>query len=170
LTLAQILEFSATVMKTTLILVLCFIAVRGCQSENRNVAAPHSGERIMEEYFTGRFIAVKVALATSHLVLISQVTNPGVADAGAPGQAYFDKASIRVVKLLKGETKEKELAIAYTCQKLPESSAEKEPETGGTFIFFLELRKDRTLKAIKILRATDDNVEQVTEALEDQPG
>ncbi len=123
----------------------------------------------MEEYFTGRFTAVKDALANSHLVLIAKLTTPGVADPGAPGQAYFDKASIRVVKLLKGETKEKELAIAYTCQKLPESRAEQEPETGGSFIFFLESRNDKSLKAIKILRATDDNLEQVREALEDQP-
>lgn len=123
----------------------------------------------MEEYFTGRFLAVKVALANSQLIVIAQLAKPGIADAGAPGQAYIDRVSIRVVKLLKGETKEKELGIAYTCQKLPESEAEKEPETGGTFIFFLELRKDKTLKAIKILRATDENVEQVAEALEDQP-
>jgi len=120
----------------------------------------------MEEYFTGRFISVKAALANSRLVLIAQLTDPGVADAGAPGQAYFDRAAIRVVRLLKGETKDKELTIAYTCQRLPESSAEREPETRGTFIFFLELRSDKTLKAIKILRATDDNVELVTAALE----
>jgi hypothetical protein len=122
----------------------------------------------MEEYFTGRFLSLEAALANSHLVLIGQMTDAGVADPGAPGQAYFDKASIRVVKLLKGETKEKKLALAYTCQKMPAERAEKVPETGGSFIFFLELRNDKTLKAIKILRATDGNVEQVTEALESQ--
>jgi hypothetical protein len=122
----------------------------------------------MEEYFTGRFITVKAALAKSHLVVMGQLTVRGIADPGAPGLSYFDKASIRADRLLKGETKEKELPIAYTVQKLPEREAEKEPEIGGTFIFFLELRNDQTLKGIKILRATSDNVAHVTEALKDQ--
>ena len=119
----------------------------------------------MEEYFTGRFITVEAALSDSHLVAVGQLTDSGVADPGAPGMTYYDKASIRIVKLLKGETKEKELPIAYTVQKLPESKAEKEPEIGGTFIFFLELRNDKTLKAIKILRATNENVDRVTQLL-----
>lgn len=128
----------------------------------------------MEEQYTGRFINIEKAIESAHEIVIAEVIDPGVASPGAPGQVYFDNAKVQIVTYIASKLRNKrlpkELCISYTCQKLPEGISEHLLNKGELLVFFMEIRTDKTVKAIKILRATKDNLKSVNEALAKKKG
>ena len=118
----------------------------------------------MEEHYTGRSVDISEAVGMAQNIVVAVVKDVGAASPGAPGQAYYDNAKIGVVESLRG-TLEGEVTISYTLQTLPEEISEAAPSVGGEYLFFIQTRPDESLRAIKILQATEDNLDCVKAAL-----
>jgi hypothetical protein len=122
----------------------------------------------MTQAYTGRQVPLNVAVSEAQAVVVGELLKSGNVEMGGPGQAYYDGARIRVVEALSGEVKP-ELTIAYTCQKIPEQSAEAEPQEGELYLFFLTLRNDGTWRANKIDVASPSNKATVKKLIEGSP-
>jgi hypothetical protein len=117
------------------------------------------GEITMEEHYVGRFTEAHTAVDIANAIIAAVLVNPGLVEPGPPGQAQHHNATIRV---LHDPTNELlgEQTIDYAVQRFPESIAEQGPQQGEQNIFFLERKPDNSLEAIKILPATNENLER----------
>jgi hypothetical protein len=116
-----------------------------------------SGDKTMtEDHYSGRQIPLENAASEAQVVVIAEVLSSGKVEMGAPGQAYYDAARIRVVEALAGDVTP-ELTIAYTCQTIPESVFETKPSEGQLYLFFLIQESPGTWRAKKIVVANESN-------------
>ena len=120
----------------------------------------------MAEHFTGRAMTIEAAVATATDLVVGELLEPGRPDPGAPGETYYDGARLHVIRTLSGTVApQKEVAFTYTRQTFPASAAESPLVKGETFVFFLLLKPDGGLRAIKILRADQAGLGRVDDAL-----
>jgi hypothetical protein len=126
------------------------------------------GAKPMEEHLIGRSVSLNEAAMQASVVTIAEVVELGTTDLGAPGQTYWENTRIRIVEPLKGKP-ESELVIAYTVQTIPAEIAERAPKKGETLIFFLQMRKDQSHRAMKALFPTPEHLKQLREILGIKP-
>lgn len=121
----------------------------------------------IEENLTGRFIDFDTAVTRADKALVVEVMHSGEAKAGNHGQVNYTNAKVQVVTSLTGEQEKpgKELVLSYVCQQAPQDAMEDPLSAEGLFILFLETGTDKSVKVIKALRATEENLKSVKEAL-----
>ena len=114
----------------------------------------------MQEHFVGRNIDLQSAIDSADMVVVADLLDPGQADPGPPGQAYHYDAKIKVLRDLSGNASG-EYTITFSVQRTPEYIAEKTPVEGETYIFLLQRKPGNSLHAIKILPATNENIQRL---------
>jgi hypothetical protein len=114
----------------------------------------------MQEHFVGRNIDLQSATDGADMIVVAELIDSGKADPGPPGQAYHYDVKIKVLRDLSGNVTG-EHTITFSVQRVSEGIAEKTPVERETLIFFLQRRPDNSLNTIKILPATNENIQRL---------
>jgi hypothetical protein len=124
-----------------------------------------SATNVSEESFTGKAIKAAEAVKLADTIVVGRLIDPGTPQPDAPGEIYYENAKIEVIRTLKGN-KSEQLTVSFSVQKISSTGAEKAPEKGEQYLFFIKSRGPRALKGIKILRATEDNLNAVSKLVD----
>lgn len=94
--------------------------------------------------------------------MVGRLTDLGLPQADAPGETYYENAKLEITSILKGDPETFTIPISFSVQKISPTRAEKEPEKGQEYLFFIRRNGNSKLKGVKILPATEDNLSNTT--------
>ena len=114
-----------------------------------------------ERHFTGRSIKNEKAVKLSDSIVVARIVSLGERDLGAPGQSYYGDVKVAVIQIIKGAAP-KEMSLSLTVQVLSSKFAEEKPEVNQRYIIFLQKSAPSVKIGIKLLQATEENINSVT--------
>ncbi|MFO1498142.1 MAG: hypothetical protein U1G07_07075 [Verrucomicrobiota bacterium] len=127
----------------------------------------------MNEFLIGRQMSVEAAVKAADQIVVGRLVSAGTADVGAPGQSYYDNATLEVTQWLRPmeapEHAPRRHQINYTVQTLPPNVAELPPALATSYIFFLAASPGAAARVIKLLSATEEHIAAVRGLLEPSP-
>lgn len=129
---------------------------------SREDAMSQVDKQVAGELFTGKAIKAEDAVKTADLIVVGRLTDLGLPQTDAPGEIYYENAKLEITRTLKGNSETYTIPISFSVQKISPTAAEKEPEKGQEYLFFIKKNGDSRLKGVKILPATESNLSNVT--------
>lgn len=121
-----------------------------------------------QPHLPGHALTPQAAIGDSQEIAVGLFVASGPADAGAPGQTYFSRASIVVIRWLKRQhdtPPHETIHFAYTQQRIPADIAEVSLEPHKMYIFFFKVNKEQERRALKIALADEDTIHRLEDML-----
>lgn len=133
-------------------------------SNSAFVQSQESAAIAATESLTGKRVAPEKAAKSADAIVVATLVDPGIPNANGPGESYWWNATIGVTRTLKGDFPTGLQKISFVVTMIPGKVEEHLPAKGVPHIFFLK-KVGTDFKGIKILRATDANLQLVANLL-----
>jgi hypothetical protein len=128
------------------------------------------GNSADEDRLPGSQIGLRESVRKSRLIVIAKDIDMGITDPDFRGKAYYNNVTFGVAKSLKGDAPPKVTSVRVKVLTSPPEDAETTPHKDQEYLFFLEGTAPDALKAIKVLRATEEQIRSTTDALKTVEG
>jgi len=115
-----------------------------------------------ERHLSGRTIPSEDAVNAADSIIVGRIVSLGDAESDAPGQEYYGRVKVSVLRTIKGAAAAKTLDMSLTVQVFSTKAAEERPEANREYIIFLKRPDPRVTKAIKLLVADTRNLDHIT--------